>query len=179
CTQSSRVGTSTSAAGRGAAGSTRSRMGIANASVLPDPVGLFARTSPPRSASGMTSAWIWKGEAMPRATRSSHTSSETPRERKSVTCLNSFGHRDRVSEEETRSHGNVAHPRSVPTTVAAGAVLARGASVPVFDEAESMLELRDAQFQLVELLTRHKADLARELLDATLRSLPHADTVAT
>ena len=35
-------------------GSIRSTIGIAKASVLPEPVGLLARTSPPRNASGMT-----------------------------------------------------------------------------------------------------------------------------
>ena len=40
---------------------SRSTIGIAKASVLPEPVGLLARTSPPCSASGMTSAWIWNG----------------------------------------------------------------------------------------------------------------------
>ena len=56
CTQSSRVGTSTSARAAARDGSSRSTIGIANASVLPEPVGLLARTSPPRSASGITSA---------------------------------------------------------------------------------------------------------------------------
>ena len=39
-----------------ASGSSRSTIGIAKASVLPEPVGLLASTSPPRSASGITDA---------------------------------------------------------------------------------------------------------------------------
>ena len=61
CCASSRVGTSTSALGRRRAASTRSTIGSANASVLPEPVGDFARTSSPASASGRTSVWMRKG----------------------------------------------------------------------------------------------------------------------
>src|SRR5581483_2136363 len=81
---SSRVGTSTRAAGRGSDVSSRSTIGIANASVLPEPVGLFASTSPPWSASGITSDWIWNGVSMPRRASTSAMASDTPRERKSV-----------------------------------------------------------------------------------------------
>ena len=46
----------------------------------------------------MTSVWIWNGESMPRLASTAHTASDTPSERKSVSCLNSFGRRDPVSE---------------------------------------------------------------------------------
>ena len=52
CTASSRVGTSTSALGRRSDAAVRSTIGIANTRVLPDPVGDFASTSSPASASG-------------------------------------------------------------------------------------------------------------------------------
>ena len=56
-TASSRVGTSTSATGRRVAeGSSRSTIGIANASVLPEPVSDFASTSAPDMASRITMA---------------------------------------------------------------------------------------------------------------------------
>ena len=40
---------------------------IANASVLPDPVGDFTSRSLPASAGGIASVWIWNGLVMPRA----------------------------------------------------------------------------------------------------------------
>ena len=43
----------------------RSTIGIANASVLPEPVGALARTSWPASAAGIARVWIWKGDSMP------------------------------------------------------------------------------------------------------------------
>ena len=51
-------------------GSRRSTIGIAKASVLPEPVGDFASTSRPASASGRTSAWIRKGAWMSRSRKS-------------------------------------------------------------------------------------------------------------
>ena len=47
CAASSRVGTSTSAEGRGSPGAVRSTIGRAKASVLPEPVGERTRTSSP------------------------------------------------------------------------------------------------------------------------------------
>src|SRR5438067_4956553 len=41
-----------------------------------------------------------------------------------------------------------------------------------------MLELRDAQLQVVPLLARHEAELSCKILDATARSLAHSDGVA-
>ena len=41
-----------------------------------------------------------------------------------------------------------------------------------------MLELRDPQLQLVPLLARHEAELAREILHLALGSLAHAKRVA-
>ena len=85
-------------------GSTRWTIGIANASVLPEPVGLLARTSPPRSASGMTRDWIWNGASMPRAASTSQTASDTPSERNSDSpCLDSFGRRDPVIRRRKRT----------------------------------------------------------------------------
>ena len=46
---------------------TRSTIGIAKASVLPEPVGDFASRSVPASAGGIARVWIWKGLTMPRA----------------------------------------------------------------------------------------------------------------
>ncbi len=50
---------------RAKSGSSRSTIGIANASVFPEPVGLLASTSPPRSASGMTRLWTGNGRSIP------------------------------------------------------------------------------------------------------------------
>src|SRR2546430_6343955 len=77
---SSRVGTRTSACGRpDAPGANRSTMGMAKASVLPEPVRDSARTSCPASASPMTRAWIGKGVEMPRPARDVATDADTPR----------------------------------------------------------------------------------------------------
>ena len=62
---SSRVGASTSAAGRGSLARIRSTIGIPNASVLPDPVGDFAITSRPAIASPITDRWIANGRVIP------------------------------------------------------------------------------------------------------------------
>ena len=75
---SSRVGTRTSTAGAPSLGWIRSISGNPNASVLPDPVGDLASTSPPRSASGMTADWMLKGAMMSRAESSCATSALTP-----------------------------------------------------------------------------------------------------
>ena len=53
---SSRVGASTSAAGRGPSAAMRSASGIAKASVLPEPVGDFASTSRPARMSPIDEA---------------------------------------------------------------------------------------------------------------------------
>ena len=92
----------------------RSTIGIANASVLPEPVGLLARTSPPRSASGITSAWIWNGVSMPRAASTSAHGLGHPEGTK-ISHLSQLlrTSRSRVRKKETRSHGSAAHPRSV------------------------------------------------------------------
>src|SRR5207248_2099410 len=58
--------------------SVRSTSGIPNASVLPEPVGDFARTSRPASASGRTMVWIRKGSVKPRAASASWTCALTP-----------------------------------------------------------------------------------------------------
>ena len=82
CWQSSRVGTSTSAAGSGVdAGSSWSTMGKAKPRVLPEPVFERARVSRPERASSHTMAWIGKGSIMPRASSAAATGSETPRSR--------------------------------------------------------------------------------------------------
>ena len=58
---SSRVGASTSAAGRGSVGLDAVGIGTPKASVLPEPVGDLARTSRPASTSAMTSFWMANG----------------------------------------------------------------------------------------------------------------------
>ena len=75
---SSRVGTRTSAQGRASAAFRRSTIGIAKASVLPEPVGDLTSTSRPSSASGMTSVWMAKGDSTPRRESASTTASATP-----------------------------------------------------------------------------------------------------
>ena len=82
CMASSRVGTSTRPAGTLASREMRSTMGIANAIVLPLPVGDLARTSRPARASGRTSSWIGKGAEMPRCASAAQTCSDAPRARK-------------------------------------------------------------------------------------------------
>ena len=72
CTASSRVGTRTSALGRLSRLVVRSTIGIANARVLPDPVGDFASTSRPASASGRTKDWIVNGSRIERTASASH-----------------------------------------------------------------------------------------------------------
>ncbi len=77
-TASSRVGTSTSAAGRASSRGTRWTSGIANASVLPEPVGDFASRSVPARAGGMARVWIWNGLVMPLASSAAMDSALTP-----------------------------------------------------------------------------------------------------
>ena len=115
----------------------------------------------------MTSDWIWNGASMPRAASSSHTASETPRERKSVTCLNSFGRRDHVSDggdEISRERGPSAFRE---THGSSGYWL-----FAVFEQAQPVLELRDPQLELVPLLARDEAELARDILQPALASPP-------
>ena len=88
CWASSRVGTRTSAAGRGcASGSSRSAIGIANPSVFPEPVLERARVSRPARASSHTIDWIGNGIKIPRSASACTTSSETPRSRKPTGSL--------------------------------------------------------------------------------------------
>src|SRR5881275_2724312 len=94
CEASSRVGTSTSAEGRGSFFVVRSTIGTANASVLPDPVGDLASTSSPASASGRTSSWIRKGLWIERAASASTTGRDTPSSRKDcwdICCSTPYG----------------------------------------------------------------------------------------
>src|ERR1700756_2969939 len=76
---SSRVGASTSAAGRGSLAPMRSTTGIPKASVLPEPVGDFAITSRPAIASPITARWISNGSVIPAADNERVTALETPR----------------------------------------------------------------------------------------------------
>src|SRR5688572_32942073 len=59
-------------------------MGIANPSVLPEPVLDLASVSRPDVASSITITWIGNGVSIPRAARARTTSSDTPRSRKVV-----------------------------------------------------------------------------------------------
>ena len=79
-TASSRVGTRTRAPGPfPEVRRIRSTIGIAKASVLPEPVSDFASTSDPDMASRITSAWTGKGAITPTFARAPTTASETPR----------------------------------------------------------------------------------------------------
>ena len=78
CEASSRVGTSTTAAGRASSASIRSTSGIAKAIVLPDPVGAFARMSRPASASRRTCSWIGNGVVMSRSVSARTMRADTP-----------------------------------------------------------------------------------------------------
>ncbi len=115
---------------------------------------------------------------MPRAASNRHTASDTPRGRKSVTCLNSFGRRDRVSEGGTRSHGNTAHPHSVENTVAADpAGVSRGWSRgPRRAAGGARAGLPEARARPTPRASRDR--VARELLDAALRPLTDANHIA-
>ena len=57
---------------------TRSTSGMPKASVLPEPVGDFARMSRPASASGRTRDWMRNGSTMPRAASACSTAALTP-----------------------------------------------------------------------------------------------------
>ena len=75
-------------------GSSRSTIGIAKASVLPEPVGLWASTSPPRSASGITALWTGNGVSIPCSASTAQTASDTPSARNAVAFIirsGSFG----------------------------------------------------------------------------------------
>src|SRR6266704_2821266 len=94
CEASSRVGTRTSADGRGSSVVVRSTIGTANASVLPEPVGDLARTSRPASASGRTSSWIRNGWWIERAASASTTGRDAPSSRKDccdMCCSTPYG----------------------------------------------------------------------------------------
>ena len=60
-------------------------IGRANASVLPEPVGAFADTSLPASASAMVAAWIGRGTLIPCESRTATMSSGRPRSANDVT----------------------------------------------------------------------------------------------
>src|SRR6266550_1706618 len=94
CEASSRVGTRTSADGRGSSVVVRSTIGTANARVLPEPVGDLARTSRPASASGRTSSWIRNGWWIERAASASTTGRDAPSSRKDccdMCCSTPYG----------------------------------------------------------------------------------------
>ena len=78
CVASSRVGTSTTAAGLASRASILSTTGIAKLSVLPEPVGAFARTSRPASASRRTCSWIGNGVGMSRSASARTMRADTP-----------------------------------------------------------------------------------------------------
>src|ERR1044072_8757530 len=59
-------------------GSSTSMIGAAKAIVLPEPVGLLARTSTPSRTSSMTSAWMAKGLVMPRSASAPTTGCDRP-----------------------------------------------------------------------------------------------------
>ena len=82
CTASSRVGTRMSAPGRPSPGCIFSTIGIAKASVLPEPVGALASTSWPASAAGIVRVWIWKGDSIPWAVSTRTMSALSPIEAK-------------------------------------------------------------------------------------------------
>ena len=65
-------------------GDSCSTIGIANPSVLPEPVCDLASVSRPDVASWITITWIGKGSWMPRLARVSITASDTPRSLKDV-----------------------------------------------------------------------------------------------
>ena len=85
CCASSRVGTRINAAGCFvSSGESCSTIGMANPSVLPEPVCDLASVSRPDVASWITITWIGKGSWMPRLARVSITASDTPRSLKDV-----------------------------------------------------------------------------------------------
>ncbi len=83
---SSRVGTSTSANGavvpRAPTRLMRSRIGRANAAVLPVPVAAWPSRSRPSMSGGMDSRWIGVGSSYPRAVTAASTPSGNPRSAK-------------------------------------------------------------------------------------------------
>src|SRR5256886_7762967 len=102
CEASSRVGTSTSAEGRGSSVVVRSTIGTAKASVLPEPVGDLARTSSPARASGRTSSWIRNGLWIERAASASTTGRDAPSSRKD--CCDMLFDSLRVRDLPTSKH---------------------------------------------------------------------------
>ena len=168
CTQSSRVGTSTSANGvpRVVALDDRDREceRLARAGrALREHVAAPERLrDDERSGSGT-------GRRCRARRARSHTASETPRERKSVTCLNSFGRRDHVSDggdEISRERG----PSAFRENHGSSGLRLRGSRV--FEQAQPVLELRDPQLELVPFLARDEAELARQVLQRRLLPSP-------
>ncbi len=90
---SSLVGTMTSAAGCFAARSpasvvtSRCRIGMPKASVLPVPVRAWPMMSWPFMASGSVSAWIGNVVCMPAASSALQMTSSTPRSRNGTACV--------------------------------------------------------------------------------------------
>src|SRR5262245_50644460 len=79
CSASSGVGASTSAAGRRESAAMRSTIGTPKASVLPDPVGDWTRTSSSARTSAMQSLCTANGSVMPRSASAPSTGRDTPR----------------------------------------------------------------------------------------------------
>src|SRR5690349_10480658 len=111
CEASSRVGTRTSAEGRGSLVVVRSTIGTANASVLPEPVGDLVSTSRPARASGRTSSWIRNGWWIERAASASTTGRDAPSSRKDccdMCCSTPYG-LDRKSTRLNSSHVEISY----------------------------------------------------------------------
>ena len=88
---SSRVGTRIRPDGRASEPSSRSTIGTAKASVLPEPVGDFASTSRPARASGRTRPWIRNGAWMSRSASACAMRADTPSSRKDcIELVDSF-----------------------------------------------------------------------------------------
>src|SRR4051794_36778122 len=177
---SSRVGARMSALGRGPPGLTRSTIGTANASVLPDPVGDLARTSRPARTSEMTSRWMANGTVMPRSARAPHTARDTPRSAKDcwdkVLLLAATGPRT-IREATATSESHVKRARESclaadtvsdrETSVAAnrscsGLARRRPGRARVGQRREDRLDLRAARLELgrqdhlgAEIVERH------------------------
>ena len=166
-------------------GSSRSTIGIAKASVLPEPVGLLASTSPPRIASGITTVWIGNGASMPvLAEHIAHGIRDAERAEKLShwVCLLLVG-RDPVTRRRKRDltgeptvtlhadHGSSwpgGHRRRRRASVA---VAAGHAVEPRLEQPQPVLELRDAELELVPVVARDEAELAEEVAQP-LRACP-------
>ena len=157
------------------------RSGCAKASVLPEPVGLLARTSPPRSASGIAAVWTGNGvvdallgedvaDGVGDAERAEIAAGHAGR---APSCRSrSFVGRDPARSRRRRRRNAISLESRIALhvlTVAAASAGTRrsrqrliGAVEPLLEQPQPVLELGDAQVELVPVLARDQAELVED-----------------